>query len=132
MKNLKNFKSFLNEGILDFFKSNKYEIGSPISYKGYIIPVYISQKTGESLLGHPRPAGENPPYMPKLLAYKNSKLEGLKKAIDVMVDKGNKPDFGDYQSALVGVDMAGTPVPSIFPPEDELIANPEFKGYAVP
>ena len=95
MQNIKSFKTFLNEGLLDFFKGHNYEIGSPISYKGYIIPVYDNTKTGETLLGHPRPQNENPPYISKLLAYKMDKLNALKKAIDVMVDKGNKPDWED-------------------------------------
>ena len=68
----------------------------------------------------------------KLLAYKTNKMNSLKKAIDVMVDKENHPDWEDYQSADTGIDMSGTPVPSIFPEEDELINNPEFKGYAIP
>jgi hypothetical protein len=132
MKNIKSFGSFLNEGIFDFFKGHKYEIGSPVSYRDYIIPVYINTKTGENLLGHPRPKDENPPYISKLLAYKTNKMNSLKKAIDVMVDKENHPDWEDYQSADTGIDMSGTPVPSIFPEEDELINNPEFKGYAIP
>ena len=107
---------------------NKWEISNEIEYKSYLIPVY--KKNSEEMLGHPRPKGEKIPYMPELIVYNKSKLDGLKKAIDVMVEKGNSADWKDYQSGLEGMNQSGTPVPSIFPKDDGKIDNPTFKGYA--
>lgn len=138
MKNLKNFRGFLNEDLFSGIgkmlgMSSPYQRHSEISYGQYKIPVWKHTKTGESWYGHPRKSEEKEPYIPHLLLYKADKLPGLKKAIETMEkkSKGERIDWEDYQSAITGQDMSGTPVPSIFPKEDMKLKNDSFKGYHV-
>jgi hypothetical protein len=108
---------------INLFK--KWKVVDEIVYKGYIIPVY--QKGDETLLGHPREENDNyPNFNSESIGYDMKDLNRLKRSIDVMVENPGKTDFDfkHIQSALTGMNMSGTPVPSIFPKEKKIIKNP--------